>query len=123
MTSPTARTLEFLRQCAYTVQVVERFNSFSKKRIDLYGVIDICAIRHDQKGVWGIQATSTSNIPARIKKSLEEPRLKIWLEAGNRFSCFGWAKRGKRGEVKKWTLKQVNFIVADGVVKELPCKS
>ena len=111
MTSPTARSLDLLRKEGYLAAVVERFNQFSMKRIDLYGVIDICAIRADQPGVWGIQATSTANLSSRVKKALEEPTLKVWLQAKNRFSCWGWAKRGKQGERKLWTLRQINFTL------------
>jgi hypothetical protein len=114
MTSPTARTLEHLRKEGYLCQVVERFNQFSMKRIDLYGVIDIVAIRKDQPGVWGIQATSTSNLPARVKKAMESEELLVWLQAGNRFSCWGWAKRGKKDERKLWTLKERDFTLSDG---------
>lgn len=120
MTSPTARTLEFLRKEGYLAQVVERYNSFSMKRVDLYGVIDICAVRADKLGVWGIQATSTSNLPSRIKKSLDSKEILVWLQAGNRFSCFGWAKRGKRNERKTWTMKEHVFCVSGetGAVKQ-----
>ena len=87
------------------------------KRVDLFSVIDIVAIRADVNGVCGIQATSTSNLPARVKKSLAEPALLVWLQAGNHFSCWGWAKRGKKDERKTWTLKQVKFCVENNVVK------
>ena len=117
MTSPTARSLDLLRKEGYLCQVVERFNQFSMKRIDLFSVIDIVAIRADVNGVCGIQATSTGNIPSRVKKSLAEPALLVWLKAGNHFSCWGWAKRGKKDERKTWTLKQVKFgIDNNGVV-------
>ncbi len=117
MTSPTARTLEALRKLGCLCQVVEHWNAFSRRRIDLYGIIDVVAIRADVPGVTGIQATSTANLTARVKKALAEPALLVWLQAGNRFSCWGWAKRGKKGERKVWTLKEVHFAVENNSVK------
>ena len=38
-TSPTQRTLKYLRDKGYTAQVVEHWNAFAKRRIDLFGVI------------------------------------------------------------------------------------
>lgn len=113
MTSPTARTLDLLRKQGYLAVVVERYNSFSMKRIDMYSIIDICAIRPDQPGVLGIQATSTSNLTARIKKAMESKELLVWLKAGNRFSCWGWSKKGKRGERKLWALRERDFSLVN----------
>ncbi len=70
----------------------------------MFGFIDVTAIRSTENGVLGVQATSGSNITARIKKSLVIPELKIWLEAGNRFEVWGWKKKGKRGKRKLWTV-------------------
>lgn len=70
----------------------------------MFGFIDVCAIRSTERGVFGVQATSGSNITARIKKSLAIPELKIWLEAGNKFEVWGWKKKGARGKRKLWTV-------------------
>lgn len=113
MTSPTARSLAELRRLGATCQVVEHWNAFSRKRNDLFGVIDIVAVHPSRQGVLGIQATSAGNITARMKKSMEEPRLKVWLKAGNTFQVWGWGKRGPRGKLKKWTL-DIRTIVLCG---------
>lgn len=121
MSSPTSRSLDFLRSLGYTCQVVERFNQFSKTRLDLFGVIDIVGVKEDKPGVLGVQATSTGNVKARIDKSLAEDRLRIWLKAGNHFQVWGWAKKGPRGKMKKWTLSRTAILWQNGqfvVVKE-----
>ena len=107
MASPTQRSLEKLRKEGYTVQVVEHYNAFSRRRIDLYNVIDIVGILPGKVGVLGIQATSRGNVNARIQKSLAEPKLKVWLQAKNEFEVWGWGKL-KRG----WVLSVAQFILA-----------
>lgn len=111
MASPTARTLERLRKEGYTCQVVEKWQAFSKRRIDLFGVIDIVAVIPGTVGVLGIQATSRGNVKARITKSLAEPKLLTWLQAKNEFEVWGWGKL-KAG----WTLNVVQFILQDGKI-------
>lgn len=102
--SPTARTLEWLRKEGYTAQVVERWNPYAKVRVDLFGIIDVVALKEGAPGVLGVQATSTSNVSARVTKCQASPHLKLWTGAGNKMEVHGWAKRGGRGERKVWTL-------------------
>lgn len=101
MKSPTHRTKEtLLEQGCKLVAIVEHWNSFAKIRQDLFGFIDILAVRN---GVLvGIQATSRSNLSARINKSLAHENLPYWLEAAE-FEVWAWdvkKKQGKRTEVK-----------------------
>ena len=107
MSSPTQRSLAYLRKLGYTAQVVEKFNPFSHTRLDLFGCIDIVAIKHDEKGVVGVQATSMGNVKARIHKILLVPEMSIWLSAGNRLAVHGFGKLGARGKRKTWQIKVV----------------
>src|ERR1700676_5404113 len=54
--SSTVRTLAVLKKEGYTAQVVEYYNQFARRRIDLFGIIDIVALRPDE--TLGIQTTS-----------------------------------------------------------------
>ena len=110
MTSPTARTLAYLRKQGFIAQVVEKYNMFSKKRIDLFGCIDIVAIRNDIQGVLGIQVTSRGNIQDRVKKCKEEDKMRVWLAAGNQLQVHGWGLMGKKGKRKKYELKVVEIV-------------
>ena len=65
--SPTSRSLEVLREQGYTVEVVEKWNSFTKTKKDLFGFIDILAIKRDE--TLAVQATA-SGVSARLKKNL-----------------------------------------------------
>ncbi len=110
---PTQRSLEYLRKCAATaaVEVVERWNSHAKIRQDLFGFIDVLAIPDHQKGLWAFQVTTSSNLAARRQKALQEPKLRLWLTAGNRFFLHGWSKRASgRWEVREEeiTLEQLD---------------
>lgn len=103
--SPTARSLAHCRKLGWIAGVVERYNMYARKSYDYLGIIDIIAITPEGKLV-GIQATSGSNHSARREKALEEPRLADWLRTGATFQIWSWAKRGKQGERKLWTLRE-----------------
>lgn len=99
--TPTQRTLAWLRREGWTCQVVERWNAFARRRIDLFGGIDIVAV----KGVitLGVQCTTQANAAARVTKLKQVPAIEAWLAAGNRLEVWGWAKRGARGQRKVWS--------------------
>lgn len=107
--SPTQRSLAYLRKNNYHCQVVEKFNQYAMVRIDLFGFIDILAMKEGEKGLIGIQTTSTGNLSARVKKIMDLPIHKVWLNTGNKIILHGWAKRGARGKVKHWTLKEIEI--------------
>lgn len=106
--SPTSRTLKFLRDDGWVADVVEKWIPYVKIRKDLFGCIDILAIK-DGERILGVQATSTGNLNARIQKSQAEPKLALWLKVGGRFACIGWALRGAKGERKTWQHKWVEL--------------
>ena len=105
MKLPTARTLEALRKEGYSAHVVEKWIPQTRRRSDLFGFIDIVAIKEDRP-ILGVQATSTSNISSRIAKALSIPELRVWLSCGAEFEVHGWSKRGRRGQRKLWTLSK-----------------
>lgn len=111
MSSPTQRTLEYCRKQGWTAGVVEKWNPHARIRQDLFGCIDIIVI-DDEHGLLAIQATSGSGHAARRKKSIAEPRLKLWLLAPARFEIWSWAKRGPRGKRKTWTLRRESITAA-----------
>lgn len=113
MASPTTRTNEYFRNLGYTVDIAEHHNTFAGKKKDLFGFIDIVAIGHGE--TIGIQATSTGNVNARVKKILygdlgkdKEPdptipeRAQEWLRSGNTICVMGWKRYKKRVDNKLW---------------------
>lgn len=105
MTTPTQRALADARGIGFTCQVVERWNPYARVRVDLFGCIDIIAVR-EGVGILGIQACAGASHAARMAKAREQPGLAAWLAAGGRFEVWSYAKRGERGKRKTWTLRR-----------------
>lgn len=103
--TPTQRTLKRARELGFEAQVVEKWVPQARRRVDLFGCIDVIAVQPGV-GIIGIQTTSGTNHSARMAKARAEPRLQTWLGAGGRFECWSWAKRGARGKRKTWELRR-----------------
>ena len=98
-TSPTQLSLKKLREDGYTVAVVEHWNSFARIRQDLFGFIDLLALKG--KEVLAVQTTTTTNMNARIKKIADHENVGIVREAGWTIHVHGWHQDDKR----KWHCK------------------
>ena len=103
--TPTARSMELLRELGYTVDVVERWIPRTRTRRDLFGFADLLAI-HPTGGILLIQTTTGSNGADRLKKMLAEPQLQSWLLAGGRAELWTWRLGGKAGKRKTWTCRR-----------------
>ena len=90
MSSPTQRSLAKLRADGYLVAIVEHWNQYAKIRQDLYGFIDLLAIRRGE--VLGVQATSRSNVSSRVAKITDHPNVAAVREADIRIEVHGWGK-------------------------------
>jgi len=90
--SPTQRSLEYLREQGYFCAIVEKWNSFTKQRQDLWGWCDILAIRKGE--VLAVQVTSTG-VAERIKKIQDSPTVAFVRDAGIRIEVHGWRKNTK----------------------------
>lgn len=104
--SPTQRSLEKLRSEGYTVAVVERYNSFTKRRHDLFGFIDVLAIRGGE--TLAVQTTSASNMSARAAKIAEADTTSAVRAAGWRIVVHGWIKRNPKSKRSYWECKEVD---------------
>jgi hypothetical protein len=85
--------------------VVERWVPGANVRRDLWGFGDLIAIRQGLPGALIIQATSASNMAARISKARRQFALAVWLRAGNEFECWGWAQRNGRWHVRRVAIR------------------
>ena len=90
--SPTQRSLEYLRDLGYHCEIVEKWNSFTKQRKDLWGWCDILAIRENE--VLAVQVTASA-VADRIKKIQESTTVALVRKAGIRIECHGWRKNVK----------------------------
>jgi hypothetical protein len=86
--SPTQRSLKYLREQGYLAEVVERWNAFARIRQDLFGCIDILALREGE--TLAVQTTSWAHVPDRARKVRANPGLPAMQAAGWRIEVHGW---------------------------------
>ena len=79
--SPTQRSLEYLREQGYHCEVVEKWNSWTKQRKDLWGWCDILAIRKDE--VLAVQVPA-ADVAKRIRK-IQESETVALVQAAEQF--------------------------------------
>ena len=99
--TPTQRTLKKLRDDGWIAEVVERWVPGANIRKDLFGWIDIMALRDGQ--TLAVQCTSYSNMSARIKKIEESETIAEVRKAGWSVWVIGWRKVNNR-----WAEKTVD---------------
>lgn len=90
--SPTQRTLAYLRDEGYHAEVVEHWNSFVRRRFDLWGWCDVLAIRENE--VLAVQCTS-EGVASRVKKIEASQTLSLVRKAGIKIWVMGWRKNSK----------------------------
>ncbi len=99
-TSPTQRSLKYLRDQGYTVAITEKWNPHARVRQDLFGFIDMLGIKDGQ--TLAVQTTSSSSFSERIKKIEEHENLPAVLAAGWQVTVHGWRKNSKG----KWVVRE-----------------
>ena len=116
-TSPTQRTMKKLRADGYKPAIVEKFNKFAGPhgiRQDMFGIIDIVAIRPGE--ILGVQSCGQAFSEHMKKLTLEcFQDCEDWLEAGGRLELWGWRKlKVKRGgKAMVWTPRIKVFTLLD----------
>jgi carbonic anhydrase len=93
MSSPTQRSKAYLESEGYTVAITEHWNQWARRRVDLFGFVDLLAIRQNE--TLAVQTTSGSNVSARVKKIAEHENVAAVRAAGWRIVCHGWRKNSK----------------------------
>ncbi len=93
------RTVHALRDEGWPlVQIVEHYNTFTKRRHDLFGIIDVLAV--GDKGILMVQVTSKSNMSSRIHKIADSEAIDHIREAGIGVEVHGWYKEKNRWRCK-----------------------
>lgn len=96
----TQLTLRHYRKLGYICDVVEKWIPYTHRKRDLYGFIDICALREGE--LLMVQATGWSNISSRRNKIAGIDASGILTTVpGVRIEIIGWRK-GKNG---RWECK------------------
>ena len=97
--TPTQRSTRHLQEEGYHVELVEQTKRVGQPgamkvwKTDLFGFLDLLCIRRGE--VLGVQVTSASNVPARVRKITDSPLLPLVREAGVRIVVHGWHPDGR----------------------------
>ncbi len=86
----TQKTVDRYRKQGYLCQNVEKYNSFTRRKNDLFSFIDVLCVKKDS--IIGIQTTSKDNMSSRKKKILEHENYSIVKSSGIRIIVHGWKK-------------------------------
>ena len=103
--SPTARSLQHLRDLGYRPTVVEKTIPRTYIKQDCFGVDIILALKLGEP-VLVVQATSGSNHASRRTKLEEEGFITLWKASGAALEIWSWSQQGPRGKRKTWTLRR-----------------
>ena len=100
--SLTARSTAHLRDLGYMVATVEHYNSFTKRKHDLFGCIDLLAIGNGE--TVAVQVTSKPHLANRRHKIEEAEAYPEMIRSGWKIVLHGWWK-----EKNRWQLKEVEL--------------
>lgn len=102
--SPTQRSLAKLRADGYTVAIVERWNPHAQIRQDLFGFVDLLAIREGE--TLAVQACSGAGgaVAERVRKIADHENVGAVRKAGWRIVVHGWVKRASG----RWECREVD---------------
>lgn len=98
MSSPTQLTLAKLRKDGYLASVTEKWNPHAHVRQDLFGFVDVLGLKPGE--TIAIQATSYSNMSARVKKIASHKNIEMVREAGWKIEVWGWHKPENRWKLR-----------------------
>lgn len=101
--------MKLLREQGYQPWIVEYWCSFTRRRKDLFGIIDILAVKEGE--TLAVQTTSGSAVSARVKKIQESEAIEWVRDAGWNIHIHGWRKlvlkRG--GKAMRWKCRIVDL--------------
>ena len=95
----TPKSVKLLEDEGFMVERVEYFNSFTRRRHDLWQFADLLAIRRDE--VLAVQVTSASNHASRRTKIADSDKVGRVREAGIRIEVHSWQKKNGRWECRR----------------------
>lgn len=106
--------MKHLRDLGYIVARVEQRIPKVYITKDAFGFGDLLATDGRPQNNRLIQVTTTNHLSAREKKIRETEEIwnaaQLWMLSNGRIFLHGWAKKGPRGERKRWTLTEREII-------------
>lgn len=101
--TPNARSKALLEEEGFVVEIVEKFNVWSKTRHDLFNAFDLLAVGHNK--TVAVQCTTDSNLSARRSKLQASDVVPICIAAGWKVEVWGWRKVKNRWRCRRETLE------------------
>jgi len=118
MTSRLAMTTAEFRKLDIPYWIVENYNSFNKKRVDLFHIFDLIVL---DNGIVGIQVCGKDIEEHRQKMMVEHAANTIaWLENKGRAEVWAWRKKkarlksGKIGKSYRWSPRIFDVLLVSG---------
>ena len=110
--SSCARTMAIYRKLGYTVEKVEYWCGFSRKRKDFLGIIDVIAF--NDSIIIGVQDTTWGQVSVRRKKILASPLAWEWLQSPHRtIEIIGHKEPDKSVGRHRWEHKVIPITQED----------
>lgn len=109
MSSPTQRSLALLKKRGYRAAVVEKWNPHARIRQDLFGIIDILAIREGETLAVQACAGSGGAAAARQRKIEDSDAIIDIRAAGWGVHVHAWRKRQLKGKRPEWVCREVDL--------------
>lgn len=107
--NPNRLSLNYLRALGYTVDIVERWVTAgaggAQVRKDLFGILDLIAVREGDEVTLGVQSTSKANMASRARKMAQAPETRLLLSAGWVLVVHGWWQPG--GPRHRYELEEI----------------
>lgn len=100
--TPNSRSLQLLRAEGFQAEIVERFNTWSSTRHDLFNVFDVLAVGNGR--TVAVQATTSGHVADRRKKLQASPVVALALAAGWQIEIHGWY-----GARRNWQVRRVKL--------------
>ena len=113
--TPMQRTLEVIKKDGLKYWIVEHWNQYSRKRQDLFNIIDVLVL---DGGMVGFQVCG-SDMASHKKKILEDEKENTfaWLsQPGARLEVWGWRKLKKKRGMKatEWRPRIADILIVNG---------
>jgi len=113
--TPMQRTLEVIKKDGLKYWITEHWNQYSRKRQDLFNIIDVLVL---DCGMVGFQVCG-SDMASHKKKLLEDEKENTfaWLsQPGARLEVWGWRKLKKKRGMKatEWKPRIADILIVNG---------
>jgi hypothetical protein len=118
VTTPTQRTLKYLKDEGYTTAIVEKWNSHVKIRQDLFGIFDVLAMK--EGSLVGVQISSYGSHAEHYTKLTVTKRdnTLCWLRTGNQIWLMSWRQLVNPGKKRKIWTPRIQQITLEELTNE-----